>query len=119
MTLPPRMPTKSLMTVSTGSITSAAMTRGVTSFLIGSVPSVLRASICSVTRIEPIWAAMPEPTRPATMRPASTGPSWGRAPRAHASGHHETRQHGTQLADHRAGDESTDVRQGAELLQLD
>ena len=54
---------------------SAASTRGVTSFLIGSVPSVLSASICSVTRIEPSCAAMPEPTRPATISPASTGPS--------------------------------------------
>jgi phospholipid/cholesterol/gamma-HCH transport system permease protein len=53
----------------------AASTRGVTSFLIGSVPRVLRASICSVTRMDPIWAAIPEPTRPATISPASTGPS--------------------------------------------
>ena len=56
-------------------MTSAASTRGVTSFLIGSVPSVLSASICSVTRMEPSCAAMPEPTRPATISPASTGPS--------------------------------------------
>ena len=63
------------MIVSTGTMIRAASTRGVASFLMGSVPSVLRASICSVTFIEPSWAAMPEPTRPATMRPASTGPS--------------------------------------------
>ena len=63
------------MIVSTGSMISAASTRGVTSFLIGSVPSVFSASICSVTFIDPSWAAMPEPTRPATIRPASTGPS--------------------------------------------
>ena len=63
------------MIVSSGSMISAASTRGVTSFLIGSVPSVLSASICSVTRIEPSWAAMPEPTLPATIRPARTGPS--------------------------------------------
>ena len=75
MMLPPMIPTKSLMTVSTGTMISAARTRGVTSFLIGSVPSVLSASICSVTRIDPICAAIPEPTRPATIRPANTGPS--------------------------------------------
>src|SRR5690606_9763387 len=33
------------------------------------------ASICSVTRIEPISAAMFAPTRPARARPVSTGPS--------------------------------------------
>ena len=36
---------------------------------------MLSASICSVTRIEPNCAAIPEPTRPATINPASTGPS--------------------------------------------
>src|SRR5205085_1659090 len=53
----------------------AAGGRGVTSFLIGSVPSVLSASICSVTRIDPSGAAIPDPTLPATIKPASTGPS--------------------------------------------
>ena len=32
------------------------------------------ASICSVTFIVPISAAIDAPTRPATMRPVSTGP---------------------------------------------
>ena len=73
--LPPPIPTVSLRIVSTRIITLAAIRRGVTSFLIGSVPSVLRASICSVTRIEPICAAIPDPTRPATRIAASTGPS--------------------------------------------
>ena len=75
ITLPPMIPTKSLMTVSTGTMIRAASTRGVTSFLIGSVPSVFNASICSVTRMEPSCAAIPDPTRPATISPASTGPS--------------------------------------------
>ena len=41
----------------------------------GSVESVVSASICSVTRMVPSSAAMAAPTRPATIRPASTGPS--------------------------------------------
>jgi hypothetical protein len=91
------IPTTSLMTVSTGSMISAASTRGVTSFLIGSVPRVLSASICSVTRMDPSCAAMPEPD---------------------ASGDHEAREHGTELANHRPGDEAADVHRGPELLHL-
>ena len=49
--------------------------RGSTSLRIGSVPSARSAAICSVTIIEPSSAAMPEPTRPATISPVSTGPS--------------------------------------------
>jgi len=41
----------------------------------GLVDSVVSASICSVTRMVPISAAIAAPMRPATMRPASTGPS--------------------------------------------
>ena len=37
--------------------------------------SVVSASICSVTRMVPISAAMALDTRPATIRPPSTGPS--------------------------------------------
>jgi hypothetical protein len=37
--------------------------------------AALSASICSVTRIVPSSAAMPEPTRPETISPVSTGPS--------------------------------------------
>ena len=36
---------------------------------------MVSASICSVTRIVPISAAIEAPTRPATISPASTGPS--------------------------------------------
>jgi hypothetical protein len=39
------------------------------------VPSARNAAIWSVTIIEPSSAAMPEPTRPATMRAVRTGPS--------------------------------------------
>ena len=35
----------------------------------------MSASICSVTRIVPISAAIEAPMRPATISPASTGPS--------------------------------------------
>ena len=48
---------------------------GTTNFLTGSVPSARIALICSVTFIEPSSDAMPEPTRPATINAASTGPS--------------------------------------------
>ena len=54
---------------------TVAVTRGVTSFFMGSVPSARMASICSVTTIEPSSLAMPEELRPATIRPVSTGPS--------------------------------------------
>ncbi len=73
--MPPKIATASVMIVSTGSMISAASSLGVTSFLIGSVPITLSASICSVTFIEPSWAAIPAPTRPATIRAVSTGPS--------------------------------------------
>ena len=54
---------------------SPARIRGATRYFIGWVDSVVRASICSVTRMVPISAAMAAPIRPATMRPASTGAS--------------------------------------------
>ena len=41
----------------------------------GSVPRARIALICSVTSIEPSSDAMPDPTRPATISDASTGPS--------------------------------------------
>ena len=52
-----------------------AIRRGATRYLSGLVESVVSASICSVTRMVPISAAMAAPMRPATIRPASTGPS--------------------------------------------
>ena len=42
--------------------------------MIGSVPSARIASTCSDTTIEPSSAAIAEPTRPASMSEASTGP---------------------------------------------
>ena len=52
-----------------------AISRGATRNFFGLVDSVDSASICSVTRIVPISAAMAAPTRPATISPARTGPS--------------------------------------------
>ncbi len=54
---------------------TAAIRRGTTRYLNGLVESVVSASICSVTRMVPISAAIAAPTLPATMRAASTGPS--------------------------------------------
>ena len=54
---------------------AVAPTRGVTSFLVGSVPRARMASICSVTTIEPSSLAMPEALRPATISPVMSGPS--------------------------------------------
>ena len=54
------------MMVRTGTIVIDASTRGVTSFLLGSVPNARIALICSLTSIEPSSDAMPDPTRPAT-----------------------------------------------------
>ena len=69
------MPTPPDTTVSKGTMTRPARIRGSTSLRMGSVPSARSAAICSVTIIEPSSAAMPEPTRPATINPVSTGPS--------------------------------------------
>ena len=52
-----------------------ASTRGTTSLRTGSVPSARSALIWSVTTIDPSSAAMPDPTRPVSIRPVSTGPS--------------------------------------------
>ena len=49
--------------------------RGPTRYFIGCVARVDSASICSVTRMVPISAAIAAPIRPATIKPASTGPS--------------------------------------------
>jgi hypothetical protein len=53
----------------------AASTRGTVRYFIGLVDSVTSASICSVTFIVPISAAMEAATRPATISPPSTGPN--------------------------------------------
>jgi hypothetical protein len=69
------MPMVSATTTSSGSAITAAMRRGPTRYLYGLVDRVTSASICSVTRIVPSSAAIAAETRPATMRPARTGPS--------------------------------------------
>ncbi len=69
------MPTTSPMTTSSGIIRIEANTRGTKRYCTGSVASASSASICSVTRIEPISAAMLLPTRPVTMSAESTGES--------------------------------------------
>ena len=53
----------------------AATTRGTARYFRGLVESVTSASICSVTFIVPISAAMELATRAATISPPSTGPS--------------------------------------------
>ena len=63
------------MMVRKNSMKAVAPTRGVISFLVGSVPRARMASICSVTIIEPSSLAMPEALRPATISPVMSGPS--------------------------------------------
>ena len=60
---------------SSGSMTMPEITRGTKRYWTGSVASALSASICSVTRIVPISAAIDEPTRPVTISPTNTGES--------------------------------------------
>src|SRR5208282_5363204 len=72
---PPISPSRSAMMVRKNSMKAVAPTRGVTSFLVGSVPRARMASICSVTIIEPSSLAMPEELRPATISPVMSGPS--------------------------------------------
>ena len=52
-----------------------AITRGVMSRRIGSVPSARIASTCSVTTIDPSSEAIPEALRPATRSAVMVGPS--------------------------------------------
>jgi len=82
MSIPPRMPSTFAMAVSSGSESAAAATLGTTSSRTGLPPQARMASICSVTFIEPISAAIPEPARAATMKPASTGPNSRNMPSA-------------------------------------
>ena len=63
---PPASPASMAMKVSSGSITSRASTRGITSRSIGSSPRVRIASISSRAFIVPIWAVKAEAVRPAT-----------------------------------------------------
>ena len=65
----------SATSTSSGRASVAARMRGATRYFIGSVESVVSASIWSVTRMVPISAAKAAPMRPATISAASTGPS--------------------------------------------
>ena len=56
-------------------MTSPAKTRGSTRYWTGFTAMTSRASICSVTRMVPISAAMDEPARPVTMSAVMTGPN--------------------------------------------
>ncbi len=62
-------------TVRKNNMKTVAVTRGVTNFFMGSVPSARIASICSVTTMDPSSLAMPDAFRPATRMPVSTGPN--------------------------------------------
>ena len=53
----------------------AAKTRGTVKYFMGCVDNVTRASICSVTFIVAISAAIDEVTRAAIINPTKTGPS--------------------------------------------
>ena len=82
ITMPPRMPSTQARTVSSGKTSSAASTRGTMRRLMKFTPSVRRASICSVTRIEPSSAVIPDATLPPTRMAVRTGPSSRRMARA-------------------------------------
>ena len=75
MYIPPTTPTMSAKIVSSGSIAISASSRGTTSMRTGESPSDCKASICSVTTIEPSSAEMAAPERPATTIAESIGPS--------------------------------------------
>ena len=80
------IPMLSPTATSAGTASVAARRRGATRYFIGFVDSVVSASICSVTFIVPISAAMEEATRAATISPPSTGPSSRAMPMATMEG---------------------------------
>ena len=55
--------------------TKEAIIFGAIKYCIGLVPNVPNASICSVTLIVAISAAIFAPIRPATIKPVNTGPN--------------------------------------------
>src|SRR5947199_263142 len=61
------MPTRSAMTVSSGSISPVASRRGETSLCVASVPSARMASMCSVTVSDPSSLTSAEEVRRATI----------------------------------------------------
>ena len=69
--------------------------RGRTRYFIGSVESVVSASICSVTRMVPSSAAIEEATRP---------------------GDHQAAEHGAELADDADGDDRGHDGAGVEAV---
>ena len=80
------MPMASPTATSTGIDNVAASTRGTARYFKGLVDSVTSASICSVTFIVPISAAMDDATRAATISPPSTGPNSRAMPMATIEG---------------------------------
>ena len=72
---PPKIPMLSATPTKTGPAKIPANTRGTTRYFSGSVDSVISASICSVTFIVAISAAIELVTRAAIIRPTKTGPS--------------------------------------------
>ena len=72
---PPKTPIISPIKTRNGSDIIPAITLGDTRYEKGFVDKVLSASICSVTFIVPISAAIAAPARPATINPANTGAS--------------------------------------------
>src|SRR6185436_2101984 len=73
--MPPATPATSPTNTSTGSATTIAARRGITSTWTGDRPRVLMASISSCTFIVPSCAVKAEPERPATITAASSGES--------------------------------------------
>ena len=69
------MPTTTDSAVSNGAEAKSARKRGITSVSTGCAARVRRASICSVTFIVPNSAVMEAPTRPVSIKAASTGPN--------------------------------------------
>ncbi|SCA58638.1 Uncharacterized protein AB751O23_AI_00130 [Chlamydiales bacterium SCGC AB-751-O23] len=69
------MPIIQLKTVRRGNITTPAINRGAIRYLKGLTDMDLRASICSVTFIEPSSAHIAEPTRPVTIKAVKIGPN--------------------------------------------
>ena len=83
---PPMMPIISPIATNMGRDSVAANTRGTVRYFIGFVDKVVKASICSVTFIVPISAAMLADTLPATIRPPRTGPNSRTIPMATIEG---------------------------------
>jgi hypothetical protein len=72
---PPKIPIVFPIKTKKGRHRTDAIILGAIRYCIGLVPSVLKASICSVTLIVAISAAILAPILPATIRPVSTGPN--------------------------------------------